>query len=122
MIRFNNHLTTLRLCDKRDVSQAAEKVDHHLLRNKSSTPIINDVEEKAKLQFEQSLVLRVKYEEEEKKRKQDEEEDSKFDYMTLLVNSTKKYGNLRKGVTTNGTMTFKHSMTKKIMASAGPSK
>lgn len=42
--------------------------------------------------------------------------------MTLLVNSTKKYGNLRKGVTTNGAMTFKHSMTKKIMTSAGPSK
>jgi hypothetical protein len=42
--------------------------------------------------------------------------------MTLLVNSTKKYGNLRKGVTTNGAMTFKHSMTKKIISSSGPSK
>lgn len=49
MIKFNNHLTTLRLSDKMDVSIAAEKVDHYLLKNKSSTPIINDVEEKAKL-------------------------------------------------------------------------
>ncbi len=32
-----------------DVSQAAERVDHYLLKNKQSTPIINDVEEKAKL-------------------------------------------------------------------------
>jgi hypothetical protein len=64
----------------------------------------------------------VKYEEEEKKKKQEEDEDSKFDYMTLLVNSTKKYGNLRKGVTTNGATTFKHSMTKKIIANSGSTK
>ena len=34
--------------------------------------------------------------------------------MTLLVNSTKKYGNLRKsGAPLNGGMAFKHSLTKK---------
>lgn len=52
MIKFNNHLTTLRLSEKRDVSATAERVDHYLLKNKQSTPIINDAEEKAKLQFE----------------------------------------------------------------------
>jgi hypothetical protein len=36
MIRFNNQLTSLRLCDKRAVSEAAEKVDHLLLKNKTN--------------------------------------------------------------------------------------
>ncbi len=41
--------------------------------------------------------------------------------MTLLVNSTKKHGNSRKGVP-SGAMTFKHSVTKKIMATGALSK
>jgi hypothetical protein len=56
--------------------------------------------------------MREKFEEEEKKKKVEEEDDSKFDYLTLLVNTTKKYGNVRKGAS-GGVLTFKHSMTKK---------
>ena len=51
---------------------------------------LNDAEEKAKLQLEVSLVQRMKFEEEEKKKKREEEEDSKNNYLTLLVNSTKR--------------------------------
>jgi len=39
----------LRLHDKRSVSEAAEKVDHLLLKNKTNQLPINDAEEKAKL-------------------------------------------------------------------------
>jgi len=39
--------------------------------------------------------MRYKYEEEERKKKLVINEDSKFDYLTLLVNTTKKYGNMR---------------------------
>jgi hypothetical protein len=95
-------------------------VDHLLLKNKTSTPITNDADEKVKLQFELSLVARVKYEEEEKKKKQEQDDESKFDYMTLLINSTKKHGSLRKGGPSNGgAITYKHSMTKKGIGAIG---
>jgi len=58
--------------------------------------------------------LREKFEEEEKKKKSEETEDSKFDYLTLLVNTTKKYGNMRR--VGGGAMAFKHSLNKKGIA------
>ena len=62
----------------------------------------------------------MKFEEEEKKKKQEEEEDSKFDYMTLLVNTTKRHGGFRKGLSGNALMGFKHSNTKKVPAGVAP--
>lgn len=55
------------------------------------------------------MVLREKFEEEEKKKKEEEKEEVKFDYQTLLANTTKKYSNLKKGIG------FKHSSTKKAI-------
>lgn len=83
--------------------------------------MVNDAEEKAKLQFEMQLIGRVKFEEEERKKKVEEEEDSKFDYLTLIVNQSKKHGSIqsKKGTQNSIPMTFKHSMTKKSIASAG---
>lgn len=57
-------------------------------------------------------------EEEAKKKKAEEQEDSKFDYLTLLVNTTKKYGNMRR-VGGGGAITFKQSLNKKTVNSAG---
>lgn len=53
-----------------------------------------------------------------KKKRDEEPEDSKFDYLTLLVNTTKKYGNLRKAGGGVG-LPFKHSLTKKNITSSG---
>ncbi len=78
---------------------------------------VSDAEEKAKLTMEMALVAREKFEEDERKKKIEEEDDSKFDYMTLLVNSTKRHGNIRKGAA-NSIIGFKHSNTKKITGSA----
>ena len=66
----------------------------------------------------------MRYEETERKRKNEVQEDSKFDYLTLLVNSTKKYGNLRRGggggaPLTGNAMAFKHNLNKKNLSSAG---
>lgn len=51
-------------------------------------------------------MAREKFEIDERKKKTEEQEDSKFDYLTLLVNTTKKYGNMRR-VSGAGSIAFK---------------
>jgi hypothetical protein len=110
----------LRLCDKRSVSEAAEKVDHLLLKNKTNQQPVNDAEEKAKLLFELALVARAKFEEDERKKRVEEEDDSKNDYLTLFINPTKKHGLMRKGMPgTGASLPFKHSNTR-IKGLMGP--
>jgi hypothetical protein len=93
-LKFNNLLNTLQLDQSYIVSNAAIKANDELRKNKVQLiNIINVDDEKAKQDREVLLSQRVKFEEELKKKKVEEPEDSKFDYLTLLVNTTKKYGN-----------------------------
>lgn len=63
--------------------------------------------------------MRENFEESVKKKRDEEPEDSKFDYLTLLVNTTKKYGNLRKAGGGGGIgLPFKHSLTRKNITNA----
>ena len=65
--------------------------------------------------------MREKFEEEEKKKKTEEEDVGGFEYLTQLINTTKKYGGVRKGPT-GGVLTYKHSMLKKGAITTGSSK
>ena len=67
------------------------------------------------MEFELKLVQREKFEEEERKKKEEDKEETKFDYLTLLANTTKKYGNLRRG----GNAVYKTG-AKKLIANSGP--
>ena len=79
-------------------------VELQLMKNKASLYSLD--EEKARQEFEEKLAEREKLEEELAKKKNEEQEDSKFDYLTLLVNTTKKYGNMRRAG--GGAMAFKN--------------
>eukprot|EP00347_Sterkiella_histriomuscorum_P001141 403373167 len=103
----------------RNVMDLAHKIDQQLIKNKNSSIIIySEAEDQAKLHYEQKLMEREKFEEDERKRRSETQEDSKFDYLTLLVNTTKKYGNMRRGGGGGG-MVFKQSLNKKTISSAG---
>jgi hypothetical protein len=68
--------------------------------------------------LEEKQSQREKFEEEELKKRAEDQEDSKFDYLTLLVNTTKKYGNMRR--VGGGAMAYKHQLNrKKNMTSNG---
>lgn len=58
--------------------------------------MVTDTSEKLKILYEQKQIAREKFEEEERKKRIEDEEDSKFDYLTLLSNTTKKHGNMRR--------------------------
>lgn len=77
----------------------------------------NEALERTKQAFEKKLQEREVFEEEQRKKKSEEEEDSKFDYLTLLVNTTKKYGNMRR--VGGGAITFKQYLNKKGVPGSG---
>jgi hypothetical protein len=96
ILKFNNSLNNLRMADKsRLVAQAAERLEQQLIKIKGASNL-NPKDEINRLKFEEALVQREKLEDEERKKKNEESDDSKFDYLTLLVNTTKKFGNMRR--------------------------
>ena len=103
--------------------ELAQKIDQQLIKNKNSNLIFfSEAEDQTKTHYEQKLIERVKFEESERKKRSEVQEDSKFDYLTLLVNTTKKYGNLRRGGGGGAganAMVFKHNLNKKNLSSAG---
>ena len=62
--------------------------------------------------------MREKHEEELRKKKDEEKEreETKFDYLTLLANTTKKYSLIRRGMAPSGQIQFKSSINKKSIS------
>ena len=117
LLEFNQRLDQLGMQDTINcVIELYHTVELQLMKNKVS--LFSQDEERVRQEFEDKLVEREKLEEEQTKKKSEEQEDSKFDYLTLLVNTTKKYGNMRRAG--GGAMAFKNSANnKKSIATAG---
>eukprot|EP00347_Sterkiella_histriomuscorum_P008191 403346032 len=87
-------LNRLKMDSDRDVVEAVEQCDFKLLqqrkRSREEEKSLNQ-QNLEKIDYEAKLVLREQREEEERKKRMEEEEESKFDFQTLLQESSKKF-------------------------------
>ncbi|CDW84144.1 serine threonine-protein phosphatase 4 regulatory subunit 4 [Stylonychia lemnae] len=87
-------LNRLKQDHDRDVVEAVEQCDFKLLQQRKKTKDEEKLmiqQDQERLEHEARLVIREQREEEERKKRQEEEEESKFDFQTLLQESSKKF-------------------------------